>query len=344
MRHKSLGIIAVVSLALVPAAAAQTFETVGTRALGMGGAFVAVADDASATWWNPAGLATGPTIDFILARQRLDTLGEPESAAPAARRVAHQIALGTPPFGISYYRLRFTDVGGADATGAGAPIRQEMGAVPLRTLAVSQFGVTVLQTLLPGIHVGSTLKYLRGGATVVPGHPREAVGDLFRDAGDLDVVTTAAFDLDIGVLASAGAVRAGAVAKNVRQPEFAIAPSEGRVQPRVRLDRQIRAGLAVDVAAAGGPPLLVAIDADLRRVTTALGDRRNLAVGAEQWLAARRLGVRGGVRFDTAGDRRPAAAAGLSLAAKSGFYVEGQVTGGGDRADRGWGFGARMTF
>jgi len=29
---------------------------VGARALGMGGAFVAVADDASACYWNPAGL------------------------------------------------------------------------------------------------------------------------------------------------------------------------------------------------------------------------------------------------------------------------------------------------
>src|SRR5712692_400351 len=38
----------------------QTFNTalgVGARPLGMGGAFVAVADDATAASWNPAGLA-----------------------------------------------------------------------------------------------------------------------------------------------------------------------------------------------------------------------------------------------------------------------------------------------
>src|SRR5689334_2120727 len=40
-------------------ARAQLFEAVGTRAQGLGGAFVAVADDATASWWNPAGLATG---------------------------------------------------------------------------------------------------------------------------------------------------------------------------------------------------------------------------------------------------------------------------------------------
>ena len=40
-------------------ATAQTVDTVGTRAAGMAGAFVAVADDASAAYWNPAGFAAG---------------------------------------------------------------------------------------------------------------------------------------------------------------------------------------------------------------------------------------------------------------------------------------------
>ena len=45
------------SLAAAPADA-QSFEALGSRAQGMG-AFVAVADDASAVYWNPAGLASG---------------------------------------------------------------------------------------------------------------------------------------------------------------------------------------------------------------------------------------------------------------------------------------------
>ena len=42
---------------------AQTWDRVGERAQGMAGAFVAVADDATAAYWNPAGLATGSTFD-----------------------------------------------------------------------------------------------------------------------------------------------------------------------------------------------------------------------------------------------------------------------------------------
>ena len=37
---------------------------VGTRALGMGGAFVGVADDATAVYWNPAGLAMVKSVDI----------------------------------------------------------------------------------------------------------------------------------------------------------------------------------------------------------------------------------------------------------------------------------------
>ena len=50
----------------VPVARAQTSELVGVRALGMAGAFTAVADDSTATWWNHAGLATGAYVNAVL--------------------------------------------------------------------------------------------------------------------------------------------------------------------------------------------------------------------------------------------------------------------------------------
>ena len=50
-------IAVVLTLAATDLAYAQ--GPVGTRASGMAGAFVAVADDATAVYWNPAGVATG---------------------------------------------------------------------------------------------------------------------------------------------------------------------------------------------------------------------------------------------------------------------------------------------
>jgi hypothetical protein len=40
---------------------------VGARAIGMGGAFVAIADDPSATFWNPAGLTQPKNNQFLLS-------------------------------------------------------------------------------------------------------------------------------------------------------------------------------------------------------------------------------------------------------------------------------------
>ncbi len=322
-------------------AAAQTFESVGTRALGMGGAFVAVADDATATWWNPAGLATGSMVDVVLAADRIETRTSPEDRPPAARRAGTVIALTTPALGVSYYRLRLTDIQASGTTAGGGGSRQlEGGNLPLYSLVVAQLGVTVLQTVVPGVHIGTTVKYLRAGGAAAFGVPGRVPGDLLADADALETAGQSRFDLDVGLMASVGAVRVGATVKNVRQPTFEIAGSTALA----RLDRQVRAGVSVDAGALGGPPLVVALDADLRTVATPFGPRRNIALGAERWLRNRRIGVRSGLRVDTLGDRRPVGAGGLSVAVRSGLYVEGQASRGGDRADRGWSLGARVTF
>ena len=63
------------SLVLVPPAGATKYAgeflkiQVGARALGMGGAFVAVADDATAPYWNPAGMVYLPYREVIPQHQ-----------------------------------------------------------------------------------------------------------------------------------------------------------------------------------------------------------------------------------------------------------------------------------
>src|SRR5687767_15801609 len=79
-----------VLLTLVSPAGAQTVEAVGSRALGMGGAFVAVANDSSATWWNPAGLAAGPFLDMAIAR----TTSQVEAPPTGGRNSVWSFSLG----------------------------------------------------------------------------------------------------------------------------------------------------------------------------------------------------------------------------------------------------------
>src|SRR3954468_21318827 len=82
-------------------ARAQIFESIGIRAQGMGGAFVAVADDATATWWNPAGLAVGPFASSVLEYDRVDN--------PSVER-GRAIAFTIPSLGLSYYRLQLNQI------------------------------------------------------------------------------------------------------------------------------------------------------------------------------------------------------------------------------------------
>src|SRR5215831_11915048 len=64
-------VLSFVSLSAVTASA-QTTDVIGIRANGMAGAFTAVADDATAGWWNPAGLAGGALFNGLIEYARPD--------------------------------------------------------------------------------------------------------------------------------------------------------------------------------------------------------------------------------------------------------------------------------
>src|SRR2546425_6916455 len=99
------------ALVLVSAvgASAQTSEAIGIRAQGMGGAFTAVADDATAAWWNPGGLAAGASFNTIIeaGSQRQPAS---ESAVPAWQRGARGFSIAYPALALSYYRLRVSEI------------------------------------------------------------------------------------------------------------------------------------------------------------------------------------------------------------------------------------------
>ena len=318
MRRRSFVCLAL--LIAAPASAQQIFETVGSRALGMGGAFVGVADDATAVYWNPAGLATGSppgaTIEWVRLRTR-DQKATPESGASA--RNSHFVSLGTWPLGLSYASLNTTELTpGVNGT---------LQAASLRT---RQFGLTFMQTLVPGVTVGSTLKYVRG-TTALEAAEGVTTGDALKKGEELKGSTTGAFDLDIGVMADLHWVRVGVTSRNLRQPRF------GKIaESSVQLKRQTRAGISL--LPVNG--LTLAIDVDLNTVDLRDGLRRMIAFGGEGRLSSR-LMVRTGMRWNLKAERQRVVAGGLSIMLRPRMWLDVHYTQGRLDLDRGYGIALR---
>ncbi|HEY7497204.1 MAG TPA: conjugal transfer protein TraF [Vicinamibacterales bacterium] len=310
-------------------ARAQTVEVLGTRAAGMGGAFVAVADDASAVYWNPAGLALGGSY-FSLVLD--NNLGEAKPDAGAAgKQSATLAAFSTLPIGLSYYRLSSTSVSPLPTALAPSPVFR------VNRLTTHHGGVTLVQSVTSMFAVATTLKLVRGVAAsgVVIGGDRDALVD---DSGVIGEEASTKFDADIGVMASFGALRAGVVVRNVREPEFETADGGA-----IEMKRHSRAGISYR----GVSTVILAADIDLDRAKGPRGDSRNLALGAEARLVPRAF-VRTGLRFNTLSDQPGGRAAvysiGASVAAFRSLMIDGQVTAGSEHGDRGWGIAARVVY
>ena len=331
-------VLSTVAAALVPStAAAQLYESVGTRAQGMGGAFVAVADDATATWWNPAGLASGVSFSAVIERGSLDDPGKPPNSGPARRDVSSGFAIMLPSLGLSYYHLQVGEVRPLNApTGATGAGRQDDGAagVDLRTLSLHRFGVTIGQSFTSHFVLASTLSLLRGG---VAESSEAASASTVDDAIGLDAGGETRGDVDLGAIAKAGVLRIGVAVKHMTQPVFGAGDSV------LTLKRQARAGVAIEVHA-GAMPLTVSADVDLSKTPTVNGDAQHAAAGVEAWLANRRVGIRGGLSANVVNERRTAASSGVSLALKSVLYVDGAMTFGSDTTKSGWGVTLRATY
>ncbi|MGH9160655.1 MAG: conjugal transfer protein TraF, partial [Vicinamibacteraceae bacterium] len=230
------------------------------------------------------------------------------------------------PLGFSYYRLNDTI---ARASGPA-----DSGTSELQSLVTHQAGVTILQSLVPSLAIGTTLKLVRGRAA------HDIVTDTGADpidtANALPAQSSTAFDLDVGAMASVGLLRLGVVVRNVREPTFETPDETG-----LSLSRQARIGVALVARRAWA----VAVDADITRTDTALGERRNVAAGVERWLLGSRVGFRGGVRINTVGgDAQPVGSLGATLHLTPTFAVDAHWADSESPADRGWGIAGRMTF
>ena len=323
-RRCRLGWLTAVLFLLAADARAQVrFEIVGERALGMAGAFVAVADDATAAHWNPAGLVHGQPAGVTIGWQRFQT-GKHDIApypGPGTERGSFT-SFGTWPFGASFGRFESTElVGREDGS---------VGSVSFRT---NQYAITVLQTLVQGLVVGSTLKYVRGTVADGPaGGP--TVADALREGADLDGDANGVFDLDVGVMADFHKVRVGVTMKNLTTPDFGPV-----AETAITLPRLYRLGVAL--LPTNGVTL--AIDLDLDTVDLRDGLRRMIAIGGEGRLG-RRLFLRSGVRWSVVGSRQLVGAVGGSLSLRSSVWLDGHYSQGRQVEDRGYGVALRAGF
>jgi hypothetical protein len=284
---------------------AQRLDEVGVRAQGMAGAFVAVANDATATWWNPAGLANG--LSFADLTAEIDQHG------------GRAVAVGFPSLGVSYYHRNISQIQPTNSTEQGGSGRQDLGAVgsglpASESVGVDQMGVTVGQSFGGHFVIGSTLKLDRAKSNTRGDH-------------------------DIGAMATLGVVRLGIVMRDVSEPSF------GSGADTLVLPRRGRAGAAVLTPVQGMlQQLTLAVDADLTTAAVDGRDERDVSAGAEAWMRGGRIGVRGGVGKNTVGAGGAFGAFGLSVAPYSGVFVEGYVTRGESGTRDRWGIDLRLAF
>jgi hypothetical protein len=306
-------------------ALAVEFVMVGPRAMGMGGAGVAVTTDALATYWNPAGLAMTQTVDIriIGGGQAIDRLGIADAIkdledfnpnAPNAAANAQDIAnrLNQPGantsingaaglyvkghFGEHAFGFNISDV----ATGGGfvsTPVQCSpnpnctgvtsiTGAMALRGLEARQVAFSYAYAFADKTFaIGITAKVIQGAAYD---------GNLPLQGGqDVKLLTnfgepkiSTSYGIDVGAIYRPSSwLRFGVVAKDLNQPEF-DAPDGSKM----KLGPQVRGGVALNPYSS----LTLTSDVDVTSNQTLVPGVKSqvLSLGAEQTILTEFLSFR----------------------------------------------------
>ena len=302
---------------------AVEFAIVGPRAVGMGGAGVAVTTDALATYWNPAGLAMQQSVDIRLqasaqlvdrgdVKDTLDDINSIDLTNPANQARLQGLlntlnsgavsAVGAAGlywkgyFGDQAFGFNISDV----ATGGEfAPTPLTATCIPSPCTVTGQLAVRGLEARQAvfsyayafaerTVAIGATAKIIQGAAYNASVSVFQSNGDIsFReDLGKPEIST--AIGIDVGAIyRPASWLRFGVVGKDLNQPTFdAPGGQEFKLVP------QVRGGVAVNPYES----LTIAFDGDITSNKTLVPGikSRVLSLGAEQTLPAEFISLRVG--------------------------------------------------
>jgi len=309
-------IYCLLALMTTPAAAVE-FAVVGPRAVGMGGAGVAVTTDSLATYWNPAGLAMTQTVDIRaqVSAQGVDRRGvwktlhdiedfnpNAPNATAQAQALRDRINSGGSLSGVGTGGLYFKGHIGEHAIGfnisdvatAGSFVSQNFSAAgnsisgqfALRRLEARQAAFSYAYAFADKtFSIGVTGKIIQGaayaGTATVTGGQDLTLSDNFGKAK-----LSTAFGLDVGAIYRPSSwLRVGVVAKDLTQPEF-DAPDG----TKLKLNPQIRGGIAINPYSS----LTLTGDVDATSNKTLVPGQKSqvLSLGAEQTILSEFLSLR----------------------------------------------------
>ena len=180
------------------ALAEDRFLLLGSRAAAMGGAFTAVADDATAFYWNPAGIALGPIVSAGFFKGRDREAREGRRFEDRATGLSVQYTF----MGVAFTKLR------EEVSGDGAP----------PPLELSDLAVSILQSLpLDNLVLGGNVHYLRASPSVE------------------GAAKGSSWDVDLGlVYEHADRLRLGLMMRRLRRARFETPSGELRLSRHFR--------------------------------------------------------------------------------------------------------------
>jgi hypothetical protein len=245
----------------------------GARPMGMGGAFVAVADDINAPLYNPAGvfLPENKIAGFMYAKLYAG-LDDVDMGLQHAAFIYPTEKLGA--FGLTW-----------DKFASAAEYRED-------TLILTYAKDIPAKALVPELYAGVNLKYLSHAY----GLDSRTVNDPLFANGNSKSAVTADAGLWASVFADEGSETSmGLVYNNITEPDLGLQSTD-------KVPSEVKLGVKRSVRELGAmQDALLALDVSMRNMPAAkLADQFNFGAGVEAWFKEKTFGARCGLNSTSA--------------------------------------------